>query len=223
MKKLILILLIIILTGCDVKYELEFKDDQLIENINLKLSSSEENKINDLKQYKAYAIFDNEYQQLYNVDYNNNLFSFSANYEYTYNYDSFRHATYIDTCFDAFSFTVQDDNYTLTTSKGFNCMMLDYNKVDNMEIAITTNHVVIESNADEVKGKRYIWNVDDENASEKEIYIKFGPVEERNFLERIIDFMSDNIVAVVIISVLVLAVVIGSIIIVVISKKNNEI
>lgn len=222
MKKLIFILLIIILTGCDVKYELEFKDDQLIENINIKLSSSEEKKIDDLKQYKAYAIFDNEYQQLYNVSYNN-LFNFSADYKYTYNYDSFRHAAYINNCFDGFSFVNQDNNYILMTSKGFNCMMVEYNKVDDVEIVITTNHIVIESNADEIKGKKYVWNIDDENALDKEIYIKFGPVEEKNFLGKIIDFVSDNIVAIVLISVLVLTVTIGSIIIVIIGKKNNEI
>lgn len=216
MKKIILLLLIFILsTGCQIKYELEFKDDSLIENINIEIANSEQKKIENLKEYKAYAIFDGAFQRLYEVNYSEGS-KFNANYKYTYNYDEFVHAMYIKTCFDAFSFTSNDNTYTLSTSKGFKCMVLDYNQVDSVKVVIKSNHQIIENNADVVEKDELIWNIDKSNANEKNIYVKFGQVKELSFFEK--NWLGFTILGGIIVSVILIIVCI-----IIISKKNNEI
>lgn len=216
MKKIILLLLILILsTGCQIKYELEFKDDSLIENINIEIANSEQKKIENLKEYKAYAIFDGTFQRLYEVNYSEGS-KFNAYYKYIYNYDEFVHAMYIKTCFDAFSFISNDDTYTLSTSKGFKCMVLDYNQVDSVKVVIKSNHQIIENNADIVEKDKLIWNIDKSNANEKKIYVKFGQVKELSFFEK-------NWLGITILGGLVVSVILIIVCIVIISKKNNEI
>lgn len=216
MKKiLIIVLFLLISTGCQVKYELNFTDNKLNENINIQINNSNEKDIYNLKEYKAYSIFDSTYQRLYDVEYQEGK-TFNATYKYTYNYEEFKHAMYIKTCFDAFSFITNDNTYILSTSKGFKCMVLDYNKVDNVEIVINTNHEIIESNADRTKKNTLIWNVDDTNASEKKIYVKFGPVKELNFFEK-------NWLGIIILGSFIIVLLIVVISIVSISKKNNAI
>ena len=224
MRKIICVLILtLFLTGCDVSYRLEFIDEDLTEKISLTIPINEEKSIDQLKNLKIYAINNSISQQLYNVDYNEGLFNFNAQYIYTYGKESFRHALYANECFEAFSFVQEDDNYILSTSEGFKCMSLYYYFADNINIEIKTNHVVIENNADQFDDNTYIWNINNENANSKKIYIKFGEVKERNFFEKIVDFIKDNKTIFIIGGTVALA---GSIIviyIVVVSKKNNEI
>lgn len=223
MKKIILILFIILLTGCQIKYQLNFEDENLIESINIELPSNEERKINDIKKYEAYSTFDNSFKTLYETKYTEEKNSFTANYQYTYNFDEFRHALYINNCFDAFSFVTSGNNYILSTSKGFNCMFVDYNKVDSVEITITTNHVVVENNADEVINDKLIWKINDDNATDKNIYVKFGEVRQLNLFEKIMKFIKQNLFAFIVLISLFGLITLGIIIIIFIGKKNNEI
>ena len=222
-KKIILILFVVLLTGCQIKYELNFNGDNLIEKINVKISNENERQINDLKKYTAFSIFDNSTQKLYKTKFNDGRSYFTADYEYTYNFDEFRHALYIKNCFDAFSFITDNDDYILSTSKGFKCMFVDYNEVDSVEIIITSNHEIIESNADELKNNKLIWNINDENAKDKQIYVKFGKLKDLSFFEKIFNFIIDNLLTISIFGGLFVIIAIVIVIIVVIGKKNNEI
>ena len=224
MKKLFCItILVLFLTGCDVSYKLEFIDDDLTETITLTIPASEEKAINQLKNSSIYAINSSISQQLYNVDYNQGLLNFDARYVYTYSKDSFRHALYANECFDAFSFVQQDNNYVLSTSEGFKCMSLYYYFTDSVNVEIKTNHLVIENNADRVVDNKYIWEIDNENADSKKIYIKFGQVNKKNFFEKILDYIKENKAMVIVIGIVVLAGTVTVIYIVIVSKKNNEI
>lgn len=223
MKKIILILFVVLSTGCQIKYQLNFENENLIENIDIKLPNEEENKINDIKKYEAYSIFDNSLKKVYEVKYTEEKKFFNANYQYTYNFDEFRHALYINNCFDAFSFITSGNNYILSTSKGFNCMFVNYNKVDGVEITITTNHVIIENNADEVTDNKLIWKINDDNANDKSIYVKFGEVKQLNLFEKIMKFVKQNLFVFIVLGGIFLILVVGVIIIIFIGKKNNEI
>lgn len=215
LKKFILLIILLFFSGCQVKYKLEFIDNELIENINIEIEDNNSKQINDLKLYEAYAIFDTSYQKLYDVNFNQND-TFSANYKYNYSLNEFNHAMYINTCFDGFSFISSNDNYVLSTSKGFKCMVLDYNRIDKIEIKVSTNHEIIESNADEIKNNELIWNINENNAKEKSIYIRFGQIKELNFFEK-------NWLGISILGGLVIIVLAVVIFIIIIGKKNNEI
>ena len=97
-------------------------------------------------------------------------------------------------------------------------MFLNYEQVDNVLITITTDRYVLDNNADIVKGKKYIWRINNDNASNKSIKITFGDVRKRT----IIDFIEENLPLVILISVLVVSLGGGFIILKSLSKKNNE-
>ena len=157
MKKIFLMIMLLLVTGCQVEYNLEFTDEKLKETIKVIIDKNEENKISDLKNNEAYAIFNSTTEELYNKKFKTDRKNFYATYDYTYNINNFSQAFYLNQCFDAVSFVKSDNNYILTTSKGFNCMEIEYIFVDSYNITITTNHNVIGHNADEVKKGKYIW------------------------------------------------------------------
>ena len=222
MKK-ILILVLLLLTGCNIKYELKFENETLEEIITVKFDKKEKNNFEELKNTDIYAIYGVYGRELYNFKYQNGIFSKTAKYSYQYNLDNFEYALYANRCFDAFSFITQDDNYILSTSTGFNCMSLSYYFIDNISIVLQTNHIVIESNADEIKGNKLIWNIDTNNAKNKKLYVKFGKVKELNFYEKILKFIVDNSVSFIAFGIMFIIISMSVIIIVIISKKNNEI
>ncbi len=224
MRKIIFLgLLLLILTGCDVQYELEFNDETLNETVQVTLDNSMEREIEQIKNRQVYAIFNNYNQKLYNTNYSQGLTNFKATYTYTYEPSNFNQSLFNNNCFDAFSFVKQDNNYILSTSEGFKCMTVEYFPVENLSLTLTTNHEVIETNADKIEGRKYIWEINNNNADEKEIYIKFGKVRQRNFFEKIIDYIIENKFTFIVAGTIILLLGVSVATIVIISKKNNEI
>lgn len=214
MKKIFLILVLLLLSGCSVDYNLSYIDDEIIENITLTVDNASQ--IEELKSNNIYAIADASSLIKYNINYERK----KAIYSYTYSLDSFNRANYVNQCFDAFGFVKKNEfEYVLSTSKGFNCMNYSYIPVDGYTIKITTNHEVIESNADSVKRNEYTWNINNDNASNKAIYIHFGKVKERTIL----DWIYENLLSIIIIGSIFIIITTAVGYIVVKSKKNNEI
>ena len=92
----------------------------------------------------------------------------------------------------------------------------DYQMVDSYKIVINTNHKVLDSNADEVNGNTYIWNIyneSNETSVEKPITIKFSK-------EKVTGPLVTNW-PLLIISLLTV-VLIGGILLVVVNKKNAK-
>lgn len=219
MKKIILVLvMVLLLSGCNVNYGLRFENEQLMENVKLTIDNNQEY-IDELKNTKAYAIFDGMGKEEYHTTFKNNKDTFEANYDYTYDLDNFNRNYYISQCFDAISFVRNGDKYIFTSTEGFKCMIFDYIKIDNVEVSITTNHEVISHNATKVKGNKYIWNINDENADKMSINMVFGQVKRKSLK----DYFYEH--PVLISSILVLTSVgIGYIVVTIIkSKKNKEI
>ena len=218
MKKILLVGLLF-LTGCSVNYKMEFIDESINESIEFNNITSAQ--LEALKQDTRYAIFNIYEQYPYNTDFQELINK--ATYSYTYSVDNFKNALYLNDCFDASSFAKQQDNYILSTSKGFKCMSLDYYFADEVQIQISTNHNVIENNADEIKNDKYIWLINNDNADTKQIYIKFGDIKEMSIIEKIKHFIMDNLLAISIFGSLFVIIIVVIISIVIISKKNNEI
>lgn len=218
MKKILILIALLFLTGCDIKYNLNFEDDKIEENIKVIIPKSEKEKYNDLINSTPYAILDGIDQIEYNHKFRKLLKNNIGYYNYVYSFSDFGRSYYGKSCFNALSFTKNDNTYTLSTSKGFQCMVLNYNKVDNIEITITSDRYVLDSNADIVKGKKYIWNINNDNASDKYIQITFGDVREKT----IIDFIEENLILIIVIGSLILLVGSSFIIIKSLSEKNNE-
>ena len=219
LKKILLIGLLF-LTGCSVNYNLEFKDETLNENIEFFDITSTE--LETLKKDTKYAIFNVSEQIPYNAVYeeSNDL---KASYNYTYSIDNFNKSLYFNDCFDAVNFVKNEENYILSTSKGFKCLSLDYYFADKISIKLSTNHEVIENNADYINGDKYIWNIDENNAEQTQIYVKFGEVKKLNSLEKGKNFIMSNFLIFCVYGGLLLIIFIIVISILIIGKKNNDI
>lgn len=178
-KKVIiaLILLCFLLTGCQVDYKLEFRNDDLIENISISLASGEYNEENIAKMdymgnNEAFAISERMTQKKYIYDRKNNI----GYLNYTYNVDNFNRNNLFRQCYDSFNFFETEEGYKLVTSDNFKCGVFSYVPVNSYVITINTNRVVLEDNADRIDGNNYIWEIipNNEVEIEKPIYIYFS-------------------------------------------------
>ncbi len=220
MKKVLIIIALFCLTGCDVKYNLSFKDNKIKEEVKVIIPKKEKEKYDDLIKSTPYAILDGVDQIEYNYKFRKLLKNNVGYYNYTYNFSDFGRAYYAKSCFNALAFSKNEElnTYTLSTSEGFQCMFLNYNQVDNIEIVITSDRYVLDNNADKVKGKKYIWEINNDNASTKSIQITFGDVRPVTIL----DFLEENLPLVILISSFILIFGGSFVVINTLSKKNNE-
>ena len=150
MKKVLIFIALLCITGCDIKYNLSFKNEKIEEKIEVILPKKEKEKYDDLTKANPYAILDGLDQIEYNHKYKKLLTKNVGYYNYTYDFSDFGRAYYVRSCFDAVSFSKNDElgTYTLSTSNGFRCMFLNYEQVDNVLITITTDRYVLDNNAD---------------------------------------------------------------------------
>lgn len=188
-KKVLFIICLFLLTGCDVVYNLDVKDIDRIESIKFNLKESDNVPVNENVDGDVDYLSDNLKMltdTYYNEDYNslnndstdkyfyekkrNNDNSFSLNYIFNNNNYSFSNA--LNYCFENISV---DDNekYLIFDFKNSSvCFEQDiYDRLDKVTINIKTDYDVVSNNADEVNKNTYSWILSKKDI-EKEIYIK---------------------------------------------------
>lgn len=86
----------------------------------------------------------------------------------------------INQCYEDvdFSYKKFEGKYYIKTSTGFQCMVYDYNVVDEISVVVKTHNKVYEHNADEVKNKTYIWNITNDNKDKQSILFVVGDKED---------------------------------------------
>lgn len=159
MKKKILILfsLILFLSGCDVDYKLEYKNNLFKETII----------INGFEDHDGIEMF----PRIDFLSKNGYYFDKNTNYKYeqkiidkgnsfydidliaNYNEISFENSNIFDNCFEFSDYTETDDYIYLSAYGQFYC---DHS--DNMKINFETDKFVIYNNADEVINGLLVWN-----------------------------------------------------------------
>ena len=173
MKKYILILLIIFLTGCSAKYEVEIKDKQVNEKSSFIISKHEvasdgiyytvsrmagkyflnvDFLIGDTKEY-----YEGE-NAIYQKKSNTNINEYNTSDIFNY-------------CYDAHNVLNEKKYYTISTSDTFKCFD-KYQELEDVKIVLKTNHKVKDNNADSIDGYTYTWNINKKNYNNKRIYIK---------------------------------------------------
>ena len=164
---LLFISFFLVLTGCSATYNLEIKNKDFIENVSI----TDDNSLDYFKNNKFYAIMDGasnfkEYNKKVEKD-------SKVKFKYSYKINDYRKATVLKTCFRAYSVIDEKDYYLLSTSTGIKCAKEeDAVLLDDLKIVIKTNHKVKESNADQVKGYVYTWNIKKADYDNARIYIK---------------------------------------------------
>lgn len=164
-KLIIIVCLIIFITGCEVNYNLEFKDNILEENIDIILSEEESTGENKEKmkyslENEAFSISKQTVHEQYITNFKEEKNKFIGNLNYSYTVDNFADANLINQCYDSFSFVRVESGYSLVTSDIFKCVVFSYLPVDKYNITITTDYLVKEHNADIVDKNKYTWIIE---------------------------------------------------------------
>ena len=104
---------------------------------------------------------------IYNLNENNKGDSISLNYNYSFDTVQYSRAFIPSSCFSNYNFIEEEDNYYFIVDGEFLCRHIANNYFDSLDIVISTNHVVLQNNANEIKNGKYIWHVspEDENFS----------------------------------------------------------
>lgn len=161
-NKIIILLSLLLLTGCTVNYNLEINKDTLNETITgtvTKEESSQDSNATGLST--VYSIINEDQKPVYNKEelYQKELKESGNNINYTfkynYNIEDFINSTIINTCFENHEIEQLDNYYSIRLSGNFYCL---YSKKIN--IAVTSNLKVASNNADKIKDNTYIWTID---------------------------------------------------------------
>lgn len=160
-KKIFLILLPLLLTGCTINYDLVINENNISETITGSVEKSEyEIKDTDTSLNDFYVLINEDVNpvitenDLYkkNIINTDNGIDYKYTYTYKKNYDKSR---IINTCFENHIVDETEDYYNIKLSGQFYCLYSD--KID---INVTSNYVVLENNADKVDGNKYKWTID---------------------------------------------------------------
>lgn len=177
-KFVILFLLILFTTGCDVTYNLKVTDDKFQESIFFNAEVTENySKEYLFNQYKEeYPIFiDQEYMyydpyskneefEYYKKNYSEQENGYLFNYQASYDYDDFNRARSINTFYDTIGigFINTEDYYYLSMR---DILIFNYdNNINSVTINIDFNDLeVISSNADSYSNNVYTWYITRDN------------------------------------------------------------
>ncbi len=191
MKKIImLIIFMIVLTGCEATYNLNI-EATFNENVEVFVASNEKDNKLDWSNMTYKEMFnsdENNYTRAYYNDsnydayvegkqegveyYTNTIINdskrYGTNYSYNFTRDNFINSTAINTCYKEVTIKKNDNIFVLETEKEASCLN-GLNALDKLTINISTDYKVLSSNSDSKDGNTYTWVVTNENYQNKPI------------------------------------------------------
>ena len=173
MKKIFVLFILLLLCGCDVKYNIEFKNDKVYEKFSIKLNNEKE--ANSIKYFNTNDLYASIIPDMikYEKDVLKDNDTTKFNYSYVYDIDNYSNSMALSSCFKGYNILKEKNYYLITTSEGLKCMTSDYSTIiDNLDIVIETNHKLIDTNADEVSNNKYVWHINKKNYKTKSIMLK---------------------------------------------------
>ena len=175
--KLLLLLLVFCLTGCDVTYNLTITDDEMIESVDFWYDDTKENeKIIDQYlsvKHQAYFNMDTSVTNNYNQKKITDDGKIGMNLEYGYDENNLEKSSLIDKCYYKKSVSNTDDEINIYTDGKVSCMYMDdVKQFDSLTINIKTDLEVIDNNADKVEDNTYTWVINEDNYQNHPIEIR---------------------------------------------------
>lgn len=182
----IVLFLLFFLSGCtnNADYKLKVLDDSIEEEIYISTDDIDNDKASYLNEIFNFSSRDNKWQidsELVNHLRNEEIIIASDNKKnahtkeinndkiklsYVYN-DNYGNSKIFSSCFGDNYYDSTDDYYVLKGYNQFKCLYKD-----TVKVVIETDYRVIESNADEIDGNKYIWNFNDSNYLVHDMYIQ---------------------------------------------------
>lgn len=166
----ILMLLLMICCGCNARYKIELNDKQITEHLNISYPRTNESDT-ELEQIYTNYLYAINRDSFYNFNNKSTDDTVDLQFNYEYKKDNLNNSNLIKSCVEYFNFFEEDNKIYLTATGAFRCTFYEYVKLNSLDISITTNHNILENNANEVKNGEYIWHIDLNNP--KNINIKF--------------------------------------------------
>ena len=196
MKKrlLFLILLAFLLCGCSANVNITINGDTVSERITIKEATYDIFTINDIaQQYRKYipAFYNvplidtmpdqkEEGVKYYGTSGSASGDVYTAYYQFDYNFKEYKNATSIRNAFKASE--VQFDPYEkqilFTTESSGMTLFKSYPQLDEVRVNITTNYLVMETNADYQNGNVYTWIF--KKDTQKGIYMLLSDVDGKS-------------------------------------------
>ena len=182
MKKIILLIFCcMFLTGCQLDYKLDLKDDKISESITgvFEYDIYEYSNLIDSDGFYIESELVNEeipafvdYSDFYKKEIKVEDGISTAILSYEYNYDNFENSYLISECFKNSVIYNEEDYYYIKLSGDFSCY-----SYEDIQIKISTDKKVISENSDEYKDGYYIWNVNKED-NEQDISFQISKTEK---------------------------------------------
>lgn len=218
-NKILFIIILILITGCSVEYNLNI-DSSFSEHTVYIPESSEE--MIDGTQYRLPALFSEsrltyDNSNLKEIKYYNiktlkdNKFSFN----FVYDDNQLNDSNIANSCYQFFSVDTKENEVSILTGNKFYCFDV-YEELDSVTININSNYKVIQSNADKIVGKKHTWYITRENASNKPIIFVYDK-SKKNMT--IMQYLIDNVPLVVVVGTTLM---LGGIIFLIINTKKKK-
>ncbi len=180
MKKIIILLItIILLTGCNASYDINFNKDKIEDSIKIYTSSKNiNNATNETTNNFTDEIgnWERGYEYYKREIYTTDKIT-GYNYTYNFNYNEYDAMSQLRKCYKDFDLTYTEDSITLNTSNEFLCSSY-YKDINNIDINISSEYEIINSNADIKNNNTHTWNISKTNSKNKPIKLTISKKNE---------------------------------------------
>ena len=163
MIKILLLIFVLLFTGCTSNFNIEIKDESIIQNVSISMNNNELTKNSVAKTLEDIVMNvynDTEFLGYFSIVGSNKSNPLKAVNTYNLNSYDFDYALYY--CYDNQNISYSNNNLKIETSNYFNCFD-KYNMLDEVNINVTTGYKVLETNADKIDGNTYTWNITKSN------------------------------------------------------------
>lgn len=169
MKKIILVILsLFLLSGCDVKYELDYKDNTFYETLFVNNFYVNNDELFLIDHYKN----DNIYSDINDKVITNKKITSKGGNKYnlefiaSYDEEPYSNSLVISSCFEYHKFEENESTIYIALYGDYYC-----DEFDKLEIIFNTDKKINYSNAHEEKFGNLVWNFEPEDAIEIELEI----------------------------------------------------
>ena len=195
MKKIIILICLLFITGCDATYRVTINNNKVKENIKvIETDKSLFDSVTDtgwtLREVYGENISYNPYHaENYKFKSLNNENQLGSEYT-SRDLEGINDLTFLSQCYENPSVSTEDSIVTINTGNEFNCYDY-YDNLGNIKVIFETNHKVISTNADTIENGSYIWNITKD--SNKQIEISYdSSITKTNYTIYIIKKMKNK-------------------------------
>ncbi len=218
-KSILLLLIIFMVTGCSVQYNLEINSSSVKENTNIKFAKETfDGTLSSLSNYNMPITQDSKQVDFYNLDVSEDAANYYLKYNYEFDHQKYVNSYFVKNCYETVKLEEKYGQIHFYTSSQFRCINLDDGgHIDSATINIKTDMRVIENNADEIKDNIYTWKINEKNSDNKPINIV---MEKNDDIDTLVNNTKDMLI--ILGAILIPAALIG-IYMVIRKKRSNSI